>query len=55
MDLWDLDQAAVLEAVAEMRRSLVRMPYTAEALLECYSRQGLPQTARVLRDFALLI
>ncbi|KAB5620792.1 PIN domain-containing protein [Pseudomonas putida] len=55
MDLWDLDQAAVLEAVAEMRRSLVRMPYTAEALLECYSRQGLPQTAGVLRDFALLI
>lgn len=55
MDLWDLDQAAVLEAVAEMRRSLARMPYTAEALLECYSRQGLPQTAGVLRDFALLI
>jgi len=55
MDLWDLDQAAVLAAVAEMRQALVRSPYTAYALIECLLKQGLPQTAGMLRGYAMLI
>ncbi|MFK5736599.1 PIN domain-containing protein [Pseudomonas urmiensis] len=51
MDLWDLDQAAV----AEMRQALVRSPYTAYALIECLLKQGLPQTAGMLRGYAMLI
>lgn len=55
MDLWDLDQAAVLSAAAEMRRALTRSPYSPEAFVECIFRQGLPQTASVLRGYVMLL
>lgn len=55
MDLWDLDQAAVLAAVAEMRQALVRTPFTVPELLECLLKQGLPKTVSVLTGYAVLI
>lgn len=55
MDLWDLDQAAVLAAATEMRRALTRSPYTPEEFIECIFKQGLPQTANALRSYTILI
>lgn len=55
MDLWDLDQAAVLAAATEMRRALTRSPYTPEEFIECIFKQGLPQTANALRSYTTLI
>lgn len=55
MNLWDLDQAAVLEAAAQMRRGLRRAPFTAEQFIECIYRQGLPQTATVMRGYSTLL
>lgn len=55
MDLWDLDQAAVLAAATEMRRALTRSPYTPEEFIECIFKQGLPQTANALRGYIILL
>jgi predicted nucleic acid-binding protein len=55
MNLWDLDRAAVLSAASEMRRALVRDPYTTDKFLECIYRQGLPQVAGAMRDYAPLL
>ncbi|MCO7516113.1 PIN domain-containing protein [Pseudomonas guariconensis] len=55
MDLWGLDQATVLATMAEMRRCLVRSPYTPETFVECILKQGLPQTASALNDYIMLI
>ncbi|QHG67203.1 PIN domain-containing protein [Pseudomonas putida] len=55
MELWSLDQAGVLEAAADMRRSLKRSRFTADEFIECILRQGLPMTANALRDYSLMI
>ncbi|MBO9550959.1 PIN domain-containing protein [Pseudomonas sp.] len=55
MELWSQDQAGVLEAAADMRRSLKRSRFTADEFVECILRQGLPMTANALRDYSLLI
>jgi hypothetical protein len=55
MELWSQDQAGVLEAAADMRRSLKRSRFTADEFVECILRQGLPMTANALRDYSLMI
>ncbi|MEN5304773.1 PIN domain-containing protein [Pseudomonas sp. TWI628] len=55
MELWNQNQAGVLEAAADMRRSLKRSRFTADEFVECILRQGLPMTANALRDYSLLI
>lgn len=55
MNLWDLDQAAVLAAAAEMRRALIRNPFTADQFIECIYKQGLPQTAAAMRGYSALL
>lgn len=55
MNLWDLDQAAVLAAAAQMRRAMIRNPYSPEQFIDCIYRQGLPLTATTLRDYCSLL
>ncbi|UVJ45488.1 PIN domain-containing protein [Pseudomonas sp. LS1212] len=50
-DLWDLDQAAVLSAVQDQRRSLKSPPMTGQQYLEMILRQGLTQTVRNLTPY----
>jgi predicted nucleic acid-binding protein len=51
IDLWDLDQAAVLVAVQRQRRLLKKPPMSAEQYLEMMLRQGLPQTVKALSTY----
>ncbi|MNP22783.1 hypothetical protein D3C76_1154670 [compost metagenome] len=54
-DLWDLDQAAVLEAAQRQRASLRNPPHTAREYLDKLLQQELTQTERLLSSFELVI
>ncbi|RTL53455.1 MAG: PIN domain-containing protein [Rhodocyclaceae bacterium] len=51
VDVFDLHPAKVLEAVAKMRRGLVKPPMDQDEFLGCLRRQGLPQTAATLEKY----
>lgn len=54
-DLFDLDQAAVLQAAQAQRASLKNPPRTAREFLERLSLQGLTQSVKLLSDYERLI
>ena|SRR5450830_559502 len=54
-DIWDLDQAAVLEAAQRQRRSLKNPPHTASDYLDRLLQQRLPETVKLLSSFKLVI
>ncbi|WP_017905228.1 PIN domain-containing protein [Pseudomonas asplenii] len=54
-DLFDLDRAAVLEAVQAQRASLKNPPCTAKKLLERLQAQGLAQSIKLLSEYERLI
>ncbi|RMQ46537.1 hypothetical protein ALQ04_04432 [Pseudomonas cichorii] len=54
-DLWDLDQAAVLEAARRQRASLKKPPHCAREYLEKLLQQRLPETVKLLSGFEFLI
>ena len=54
-DLFDLDQAAVLEAVQSQRASLKNPPHTARELLDRLLVQGLTQSVKLLSEYERLI
>ncbi|MFC0666564.1 putative toxin-antitoxin system toxin component, PIN family [Azotobacter chroococcum] len=54
-DLFDLDQAAVLQAAQEQRASLKNPPHTAREFLERLARQGLTQSVKLLSGYERLI
>lgn len=47
-----INPAAVIAAVRDHRASLVRPPKSVEELLDCYLKQELVTTARLLRHYA---
>jgi hypothetical protein len=55
VDLLDLHLAAVLQAVANHRRSLKSPPKTAEQYLQTLLAQGMTQSAAVLRQWTVAI
>jgi predicted nucleic acid-binding protein len=55
VDLWDLDQAAVLEAAQRQRASLKNPPHNAREYLDKLLQQKLPETVKLLSNFGLLI
>lgn len=54
-DLFDLDRAAVLEAVQAQRASLKNPPHTARELLDRLLVQGLTQSVKLLSEYERLI
>lgn len=54
-DIWDLDQAAVLEAAQRQRRSLKNPPHSASDYLDRLLQQRLPETVKLLSSFKLVI
>ncbi|VDK92343.1 hypothetical protein BANRA_04365 [Pseudomonas aeruginosa] len=54
-DLFDLDQAAVLEAAQAQRASLKNPPHTARELLDRLLVQGLTQSVKLLSEYERLI
>jgi hypothetical protein len=54
-DLWDLDQAAVLEAARRQRASLKNPPVSARQYLDKLLQQKLPETVKLLSSFEFLI
>jgi predicted nucleic acid-binding protein len=54
-DLWDLDQAAVVEAAQRQRASLKNPPHSAREYLDKLLQQKLPETVKLLSDFEFLI
>ncbi|MBA6099132.1 PIN domain-containing protein [Pseudomonas juntendi] len=54
-DIWDLDQAAVLEAVQKQRASLKNPRYTSRELLDILLKQRLPEIVKHLSSYELLI
>lgn len=54
-DIWDLDNAAVLEAACNHRSGLLNPSFEANAYLEMMLRQGLPETVSLLSDFKLVL
>lgn len=54
-DVWDLDQAAVLEAVQRQRASLKNPGYTARELLDTLLTQRLPEIVKHLSSYELFI
>jgi len=54
-DLWDLDQAAVLEAAQRQRASLKNPPHNARQYLDKLLQQKLPETVKLLSRFELVI
>lgn len=54
-DIWDLDQAAVLEAVQKQRASLKNPAYTPRELLDTLLKQRLPEIVKHLSSYELLI
>lgn len=54
-DLWDLDQAAVLLAVQNQRRTLKKPPIAAPHYLEMLLKQGLPQTVKALQPYEVML
>lgn len=53
VDLFDLNAARVLAAVAAQRSALKNPPRTADELLETLLKQGLPQTVKLLEQYKL--
>ncbi len=51
MDLWDLDQAAVLAAAQRQRRTLRMPPMDVQQYLDMLLRQGIPQTVKALASY----
>lgn len=54
-DLWDIDQAAVLEAARRQRGSLKKPPHDVQEYLDKLLQQKLPETVKLLSDFKFLI
>lgn len=54
-DLWDLDQAAILEAAQRQRASLKKPSRTAREYLDRLLLQKLPETVKLLSNFELVI
>lgn len=54
-DIWDLDQAAVLEAVQKQRVSLKNPTYTSRELLDTLLKQRLPEIVKHLTKYESLI
>ncbi|MEG0243579.1 hypothetical protein D3C81_660970 [compost metagenome] len=54
-DIWDLDQAAVLEAVKKQRVALKNPVYTPRELLDTLLKQRLPEIVKQLSNYELLI
>jgi len=54
-DLWDLDQAAVLEAAHLQRTSLKNPPHSFREYLDKLLQQKLPETVKLLSDYEFLI
>lgn len=54
-DLWDLDQAAVLEAAQRQRSSLKNPPHSVRQYLDKLLQQKLPETVKLLSDYEFLI
>lgn len=55
VDLFDLDSARVLAAVAAHRRSLRHPPKTVAEYLATLASQGLTQTVRILKPYAMAV
>lgn len=55
LDLWDLDQAAVLLAIQKHRQSLKNPPVSAEPYLDMLMKLGMTQTVSAIKPYALLI
>jgi hypothetical protein len=55
VDLWDLDQLQVMQAVARHRACLKNPPKSANEYLDAMARQGLVQTVDTLRPFAIAL
>jgi predicted nucleic acid-binding protein len=55
VDLWDLDQAAVLEAAQRQRASLKSPPHNAREYLDKLLQQKLPESVKLLSSFEFLI
>ncbi|AIR90676.1 PIN domain-containing protein [Pseudomonas cremoricolorata] len=54
-DIWDLDQAAVLQAARGQRAMLKNPPYAPRQLLDTLLKQQLPELVKRLSDYELLI
>ncbi|KSQ21705.1 PIN domain-containing protein [Pseudomonas aeruginosa] len=54
-DIWDIDQAAVLQAAQCQRASLKNPPHTAQEYLDKMLQQQLPESVKLLTEFALFI
>lgn len=54
-DIWDLDQAAVLEAVQKQRASLNNPSHTPRELLDTLLKQRLPEIVKHLSSYESLI
>ncbi|MBI6896484.1 PIN domain-containing protein [Pseudomonas putida] len=54
-DLWDLDKAAVLEAVQRQRQSLRHPPQSVQMYLDKLLQQKLPETVKLLSEFKFLL
>jgi hypothetical protein len=54
-DLWDLDQAAVLEAAQRQRATLKKPPLSAREFLDKLLQQKLPETVNLLSVFEYII
>ncbi|WP_454873358.1 PIN domain-containing protein [Paraburkholderia xenovorans] len=54
-DLFDLNQAKVLEAMAEHRKSLKNPPKSVNEYLDTLARIGLTQTVSVVRPYSIAI
>jgi predicted nucleic acid-binding protein len=55
IDLWDLDQAAVLASVQRHRATLKSPAMSAEQYLDMMLRQGIPQTVNALNSFQYVL
>ncbi|WP_201019019.1 PIN domain-containing protein [Pseudomonas cichorii] len=55
IDLWDLDQAAVLTAVQKHRGTLKAPPMDVQQYLDMMLRQGVPQTVKALKPYELIL
>lgn len=54
-DIWDLDQAAVLEAVQKQRASLKNPTHTPHELLDTLLKQRLPEIVKHLCNYEMVI
>lgn len=54
-DIWDIDQAAVLQAAQRQRASLKNPPHTVQEYLDRMLQQQLPESVKLLTEFALFI